>query len=64
MHREASDIYNRIEPLKKFTTVAQWKVAGGKIWDLNELFKKDGLHMEHAGYLIWKKAVEPYIPQN
>ena len=29
-----------------------------------ELFKKDGLHMEHAGYLIWKKAVEPYIPQN
>ena len=29
-----------------------------------ELFKADGLHMEHPGYLIWKKAVEPYLPKN
>ncbi|MCA9006441.1 MAG: hypothetical protein KDA70_14315, partial [Planctomycetaceae bacterium] len=28
-----------------------------------ELFKSDGLHMEHAGYLIWKKAVQPYMDQ-
>ncbi|WP_417380867.1 SGNH/GDSL hydrolase family protein [Gimesia sp.] len=28
-----------------------------------ELFKSDGLHMEHAGYLIWKKAVTPYMDQ-
>lgn len=28
-----------------------------------ELFKSDGLHMEHAGYLVWKKAVQPYMNQ-
>lgn len=28
-----------------------------------ELFKSDGLHMEHAGYLIWQKAVQPYMDQ-
>ncbi|HCO26030.1 GDSL-type esterase/lipase family protein [Gimesia maris] len=28
-----------------------------------ELFKSDGLHMEHPGYLIWKKAVQPYMVQ-
>ncbi|QDV20379.1 GDSL-like Lipase/Acylhydrolase [Gimesia panareensis] len=29
-----------------------------------ELFKADGLHMQHEGYLIWKKAIAPYLPQN
>ena len=26
-----------------------------------ELFKSDGLHMNHEGYLIWKQAVQPYL---
>ena len=26
-----------------------------------ELFKSDGLHLNHQGYLIWKKAVQPFI---
>ncbi|MDF1743747.1 MAG: SGNH/GDSL hydrolase family protein [Gimesia sp.] len=28
-----------------------------------ELFKSDGLHLNHEGYLIWKKAVQPFIDQ-
>ncbi|MFK7777033.1 MAG: SGNH/GDSL hydrolase family protein [Gimesia sp.] len=26
-----------------------------------ELFKSDGLHLNHEGYLIWKKAVQPFL---
>lgn len=26
-----------------------------------ELFKSDGLHMKHEGYLIWKQAVQPFL---
>lgn len=28
-----------------------------------ELFRNDGLHLNHEGYLVWKKAVEPYLNQ-
>ena len=26
-----------------------------------ELFKSDGLHLNHEGYLVWKKAVQPFL---
>jgi len=26
-----------------------------------ELFRADGLHMSHAGYLIWSQLVRPYM---
>lgn len=28
-----------------------------------ELFKADGLHLNHQGYVIWQKAVESYLPK-
>lgn len=28
-----------------------------------ELFKSDGLHLNHEGYLVWKKAVQPFLDQ-
>ncbi|WP_339731457.1 SGNH/GDSL hydrolase family protein [uncultured Gimesia sp.] len=28
-----------------------------------ELFKSDGLHLNHAGYLVWGKAVQPFLDQ-
>ncbi len=28
-----------------------------------ELFKSDGLHLNHEGYLVWQKAVQPFLPQ-
>ncbi|MCA9016113.1 MAG: hypothetical protein KDA77_12345 [Planctomycetaceae bacterium] len=28
-----------------------------------ELFKSDGLHLNHEGYLIWQKTVQPFLDQ-
>ncbi|WP_299464579.1 SGNH/GDSL hydrolase family protein [uncultured Gimesia sp.] len=28
-----------------------------------ELFKADGLHLNHEGYLVWQKAVQPFLCQ-
>ncbi|QDT95793.1 SGNH/GDSL hydrolase family protein [Gimesia aquarii] len=28
-----------------------------------ELFKSDGLHLNHEGYLVWTKVVKPYLCQ-
>ncbi len=28
-----------------------------------ELFLPDGLHMDPVGYVIWKRALEPYLPK-
>tara|TARA_R110002111_G_scaffold177322_1_gene243374 strand:- start:5440 stop:6123 length:684 start_codon:yes stop_codon:yes gene_type:complete len=28
-----------------------------------ELFKADGLHLNHEGYLVWQKAVQPFLNQ-